>query len=419
MTDERYAHRWDEAERVMGKEAADAMRRLYDFYGTDALTAFAHLYDPASGAFYYSDSARDNDGFLPDCESTEQIFCMLSRSCSVSDEPGGLASALPAAMREKCVRFIQSLQDPDDGYFYHPQWGKKIGSSRRGRDLTSCLGILRRFGAAPLYPTALDRIRGDVRTEDSLKPPYLLSPEAMTAYLDSLKVNEQSHSAGHILSSQTAQIQAAGLADLVCDYLDRRQNPANGLWEPTQNYSTLSGLIKIGAFYGPVGRSMRWGDRMLDSALDVILSRENPEVIIYIFNPFGGLGVAVKTMRGENDDALARGETPPHDIAAAYRRIYDALPAMVDVTIEKLQKFRKPDGSYSYEQHRSAPTTQGTPVSLGVYEGDVNGTACGVDYLLGSLFQALGIARVPLYSRQDFMHFCDILDEKERGTSCV
>ena len=35
MTDDKFIHRFDEAEKVMGKPAADALRKLYDFYGKE------------------------------------------------------------------------------------------------------------------------------------------------------------------------------------------------------------------------------------------------------------------------------------------------------------------------------------------------------------------------------------------------
>ena len=35
---------------------------------------------------------------------------------------------------KKMAEFNCSLQDPDDGYIYHPQWGKNITDHRRGRD---------------------------------------------------------------------------------------------------------------------------------------------------------------------------------------------------------------------------------------------------------------------------------------------
>ena len=68
----RWDTRFDEAERVMGKSAADALRKLYDFYGTDWLWWLGSLYDYESGCIYYSNGARDNEGFLPDAESTCQ-----------------------------------------------------------------------------------------------------------------------------------------------------------------------------------------------------------------------------------------------------------------------------------------------------------------------------------------------------------
>ena len=403
----KYEHRFDEAERVMGKAAADALRKLYDFYGKDWLGWLASLYDPERGAFYYANSSRDNDGFLPDCESTCQTLSILNFAGAVDYYNGDYMAAYPKKMGENCLKFIQSLQSDEDGYFYHPQWGNKIGSSRRGRDLSQCLELIRRFGGEPVFPTALERIANVVeKSEDStVLPQHLLSEEAMLEYLDKLDVNHNSHSTGHILSSQNNQIVAAGLADLVCDYLEARQNPETGLWEDAANYSTLSGVVKIGSTLGGLGRYVKHGDKIVDSAISVILSDIDPTVVIYVFNPWGGFGSAITGAERQLADAAQNGEALGYTMDSIRQKIYDALPAMVDKTIEKLNKFRKPDGSFSYEQKRSSPTTQGVPVSLGLYEGDVNGLACAMHYLLGGIFRVLGIGRIPLISHEDFLAF--------------
>ena len=402
-----YEHRFDEAEAVMGKPAADAMRRLYDFYGKDWLDWLASLYDPERGAFYYANSSRDNDEFLPDVESTCQALLMMKYMGLIRVFDNNYMAAYPEEMSHRCARFVESLQSEVDGYFYHPQWGSKIGSARRGRDFNQSLELLSNFGGHAPYPTALERLSAaQSETNDkSVLPAHLLSEEAMLEYLDKLDINHASHSFGHTMSSQNNQVKAAGFADFVCKYINERQNPETGLWEDEANYSTLSGVVKVGSTLGGLGSYVHYGDKIVDSAMDVIMSDVDPKYIIYVFNPWGGFSAAIRGAERAECEALERGETPAYSVKQIREKIYARLPELIDKTIEKLAKFRKPDGSFSYEQHRSAPTTQGVPVSRGEYEGDVNGLACAMHYPLGGIFGVLGIKPIQMCNYEDYLGF--------------
>ena len=213
-----------------------------------------------------------------------------------------------------------------------------------------------------------------------------------------------------MLESQGSQFKATGMIDRVCDWLDAHQ-AENGLWQPITDrpYTALSGLLKIGSFYRIAERQMKYCDRMIDAAIEVILCDEDPIFVILVYNPWGGLRYALLNMKSANKTAAEKGEPLPYDIESAYAKIRARAPEMIAKTIEKLAKFRKPDGSFSYEQKRSAPTTQGVPVSLGVYEGDVNGTALAMNTMSGTVFEVLGISRVPLYGPDDLEILMSIL----------
>lgn len=419
--------RFDEAERVMGKPAADAMRKLYDFYGTDWIFWLGSLYDYESGFIYYANSARDNSGYLPDSESTCQAIGIINSSGAAARYGLDWKKALPAEAGERMLRYAQQMQSDEDGYFYHKQWGNKIGAARRGRDYSQCLEIIRRMAGKPLYPTATERIealakaaeekkaepvKAEAKTEEKpVFPPHLLSKEAMLEYLKKFDIRHESHGMGHILAAQGSQIVAAGLADFVCDYIDSMQFPDTGLWEIGANYASLSGVIKMGSLYGILGRPIKHGYNIIDSAIEVILSDEDPKPINYVFNPIGGLGTAVGSVAKANKAAAERGEEPPYDMELVRRKIYDRLPEMVDKTIEKLAKFRKPDGSFSFLQKRSLIFSQGVACSLGEDEGDVNGLACAMTYILGSMFGFLGIPWIPMCNPVHFEKFLDMVRE--------
>ena len=132
MTDEREEReRRDEIERRFAARFdviadPDVKAAVRDFYGTfydpeKMIRWWAGLYDPDLGGFYYANSARDTVGYLPDMESTFQIVQRLR----VLDPRSDLAAFLGPAITEKMIRFYREKQDPDDGYFYHPQWTKE------------------------------------------------------------------------------------------------------------------------------------------------------------------------------------------------------------------------------------------------------------------------------------------------------
>ena len=413
-----WENRWDESEEKLGSSCTEALKKLYDFYGDNIYKWFARLYEPEIGAFYYSNSARDHEGFLPDIESTTQCTEMVAGTgMAVGYDVTNMGLALPDDIRLKIMHFAQSLQDEEDGFFYHKQWGKSIYAARKGRDINSSIGVIRRMGGEPLYKTALERLREAPR-EDMNKvssvPEYMTDIAKLDEYLATLNVNYDSHSVGHTLESQGSQFKATGVIDHVCDWLDAHQLES-GLWQPVTDrpYTALSGLLKIGSFYNIAGRQMRYCDKMVDAAIDIILCDEDPVFVILVYNPWGGLRYAFLNMKRANATAEERGEPLPYDIDAAREKVKARLPEMIDKTVEKLAKFRKPDGSFSYCQKFSSPHTQGTPVSLGVYEGDVNGTALAMNTMSGTIFEVLGIARVPLYSPADFEEFVRILKEQK------
>ena len=401
--------KWAAAESLLGCESTEALKKLYNFYGDNIYKWFAALYEPEIGGFYYADSARDHEGFLPDIESTTQCLEMIYGS-GMQNKFGLSFSTMgysyPDSIREKIIHFGQSLQDEGDGYFYHPQWGKNIGSSRKGRDVNSAKGVIVRMGGKPLYPTGVERLAAAAKSKEAVPdsvPAYMTDREKLKEYLGTLDVNRDSHGVGHLLESQGTQFKATGLIEDVCDWLDSKQLDT-GLWQPIDPlpYTALSGILKIGSFYNIAGRQMNYCDKMVDAAIDVILRDDDPIYVILVYNPWGGLRYAFINMEKANKSAAERGESMPYDIQAARQKVYDRLPEMIDKTIEKLSKFRHPDGSFSYCQKHSASHTQGTLVSLGYEEGDVNGTALAMNTMSNTIFEVLGLNRVPLYDDNDY-----------------
>ena len=156
----------------LGREIVSAIKYLYKRFDRRMLKWAADLYDYEIGGFYYSNSARDTDGYLPDIESTWD-FIVLPYSLGGMKKYGdtlesAIAKGYPEWFKERVVSYFLSLQEPD-GLYYHPQWEHdKHTISRLGRDRGSANTIIRAFGSSPKYELA--RVGSDVLIrEDDLK----------------------------------------------------------------------------------------------------------------------------------------------------------------------------------------------------------------------------------------------------------
>ena len=121
------------AEYLGGEENAlyRELRNFYGLYSPDMMDWLVNLYDPEIGGFYYSNSARDTDGFGPDTESTCQALGLI-RDTGMTYLHGVLYRySIPKDIMTHIGMYIKSLQR-EDGYFYNYQWtdeqykGKKI-----------------------------------------------------------------------------------------------------------------------------------------------------------------------------------------------------------------------------------------------------------------------------------------------------
>ena len=231
-----------EFSRKYGAESAEALESLYNLYDERMYLWLADLWDDEIGAFYYSNSARDTEGYLPDIESTCQAIAFLQHTGIYSCLGGTLDSFTPDFMKSKIVDFVIGLQDTD-GFFYHPQWGKNIGISRRGRDLSWCTDTLMTMGGKAKYPTPLDTPK---TSSNNLLPPHLQTTVAFREYLSGLDLYNQSYYVGNLLASQLRQIRAAGsdFEDILIDWYDKNQCSDNGLWNPTTGYHSIVIFIR-------------------------------------------------------------------------------------------------------------------------------------------------------------------------------
>ena len=126
-----------------------ALRELNALYdGTKTCVWMANLWDVERGGFYYSNSARDNEPFRPDLESTNQLTGWLQDNGACVDYNNQVNNMFPNDLKMRIVDFAKNMQCATDGYFYHPQWPQgtdKLNTDRYGRDLSWGVALINRF----------------------------------------------------------------------------------------------------------------------------------------------------------------------------------------------------------------------------------------------------------------------------------
>ena len=388
---------FDKAAEVIGEEGAEALKQLYDMYDEGMYLWMAALWEPEIGAFYFSNSGRDTEGYLPDIESTVQAMRFLDSS-GLSVAKNRMA---PDNMKEPIVRFAKSLQDPD-GYFYHPQWGKDIVVSRRGRDLGWARGIIRDYGATTVYPTPLDKKEDGEKSD--LLPDHLQTVENFQAYLSELDIQHRSYWVGNLLQAQMQQIIAAGVefVDTLDKWYIENQNSQNGTWNEELNYHATNGLMKVCLAYSAIGRAIPNAEKAMDSAIAVTLSNIPDGQITSFYNPWITMNMIIGNLEKFGQKELAEKQR---------KKLLDNAPEMIFSTAKKIMPFRRDDGSYSYGPGGSCPTSQAAPVSHAqVPEGDINGNCLATTGVARNVCATLGIVPIPFFCKEDGELFYELID---------
>ena len=434
-------------------EIVNSLKKCYALFDDDVVYWLASLYDPTIGGFYYSNSGRDTVGYLPDLESTYQALSFMGGTGL--GENLSVAERIPDWMVKQIISFAKSLQDPESGYFYHPQWGGESFAdrrdfidgtfdSRKGRDLQWGVNLLRNLGSAPTYDTPLgdkgDGILADgtsvlptgrnleqklgqstvsavskviLTNSDSSVPSQLRDVESLKSYLAKLDVKNDSYYVGNLLESQSKQIVARDkvldksgrttpLADVVKAYFDNSQNPETGMWTDGDEitYDGVNGLLKISGVYNGIQKEIPNPIRALNSAMAGITIETAPTTVCYVLNPWYAITNIIDNVSkysSSSDKAQVQ-----EDINALRSEILKNAVELIDITREKTAKFVKDDGSFSYFPTTSGPNSQGVPVAVtGSNEGDVNATYMFISGIPNHIFGILGYDFIPVLTRAD------------------
>ena len=83
---------YDIVRESFGEDAVLAAKELNSMYTEEMYKWMASMWDGETGAFYYSTSAKDNDEFFPDSESTLQCIGLLHTLGLTTDEIESISS---------------------------------------------------------------------------------------------------------------------------------------------------------------------------------------------------------------------------------------------------------------------------------------------------------------------------------------
>lgn len=406
-------------ETTIGKEATDELRSLYENYDEKMYIWLAGLWNSDVGGFYYSNSARDNDEFLPDVESTAQVW-YLATLAKMFDYAGGWQNALPQDIKEKMLDFVINLQSSSDGFFYHKQWGSDIPLSRRGRDLQWSTGIVEKLGAQPLYDTpngkagilgapesAKEKHEGE--SQNATSPEHLRSLSAFKEYLEALDLKNESYPVGNLLNSQSGQIKAAGddFCKLLAEHLESNQNPETGVFADTLDHYAINGLMKNAELLVRLGYPIPRGNEAIKSVIEMTLETTitppSMNHVCSIYNCWVLIDLLIQNAK----------KTEGEQRATELRKIvYEHAPQLIATTANKMKVFRKPDGGFSFGPRSSCATSQGVPVAIpGSAESDVNATvllSSGTLSHINAVFEAEDLC---LYCKEDGELFIKLLSQ--------
>ena len=121
-----------------------------------------NCYDPESGGFYRSQSAKETEGFLPDREASVKHIEIISQMVNVSSDE--LVNSFSFDMKDRLKSFAKDSQSSRDGNWYEPPWTIYANESKILYGNSGAMQLLAMLDEKPLYPTPAEWL------EESLNP---------------------------------------------------------------------------------------------------------------------------------------------------------------------------------------------------------------------------------------------------------
>lgn len=374
-------------------------REILDFYST--------LYDRDTGMFYACTSGRETYGIHPNIECTSQILNFVQESGSVHPR-----DYLSDEQKGKMIAFMEEMYNPDDGKFYHPDAPKGVATTGRiSRDQewakkyilpyagTSYSAFVSNYNEKYGVSATLSADEAD----DFQRIAACTSVEEYVMFLEEKwSANEAAGNSPYKLGDSfggygsEAAKKGSEYYKAHCNFLIDKQNPETGLWGDGADYKAVSAAMKFAGCFKGAGVSYRYYDKMIDSCIKALLSDEDVEYIVYIWNP-------ISAMKQAKQSFTAVGEKVPYDFM---EKIVKNAPDIIYAAMEKIQKFKKPDGGYSYEPHQATSAIQSMVCGLGLYESDVDGTG-KLRGVREDMYTLLSLKNTDFLTKEDVQGFFD------------
>lgn len=415
----------------IGTEAVAALKNLFSLYTDDLYKWMVDLYDADIGGFYACNSGRNTEGFLPDIQNTAQIINFLSTS-GLTQGYKNIREAVPEEIGKQILEYAKGLQSAENGYFYHPQWGKDITTARLGRDLGWATSMIATFGGVPLYDTP-NGVKGSlgapgqnapaahltgklsvsqvtavskiVAVSKASLPAYLKSLDAWDAYIKGLNIPYNSYNGGNTLAAQHDQIKLAGqeYVDHLINYLNSIKNPKTALWEAEDSendeYYAVNGLMKLSSLYNYFQKPLPDAKAAIESCMAVTLKPDGDTYVCSIYNPW--ITMYYVLLSAERTGGEAR-------VAELRSIILPKAAALIEATAKKISDYRLDDGAFATYGRDAAPVNMLTGSITGCAtdpESDVDATTISSVGIVCNIFNVLGCTEVKLYDNVDYVVF--------------
>lgn len=424
-----FAEKWAALEAAIPEEYREdimfELRRMYALYDDKSVEWIASLYDPETGGFYNSISARDTVGFLPDIENTLYAFTLVGSLGMAEMFGNDWTRAIPKDLLVKAAEWIISLQ-AEDGYFYHPQWTNP-SDLRLTRDIGSAKTVIRAAGLNPKYISynlsegnLTGRLSGStavsvskaVAVADALW--QFESVENYRQYLDGweselIGISDSERAWKFYLWGSTLQSTATyirgDMIKMTIDFFDKHQNPENGVWTEGLYLNSTNAIHKIGSVYNSLHAELKYADKMIDSTLRLLTEGLNTDTTCEIYNVWSCFQYIYRNVRnhssGSAEERAARCE-------AMKTLVYKSVVPAMKATYQHLIHYRYSDGSFSYYRGMSLHAMQGCPSAVyGTKEGDIGGFLLATHEMPYFILASLELEEyiVPIFTEEDRMTY--------------
>ncbi|MBQ4528201.1 MAG: copper amine oxidase N-terminal domain-containing protein [Clostridia bacterium] len=382
-------------------------------YSESLLNWLANLYDPEIGGFYFKTSAKETEGFLPDKESTAKQLGTAAKmlGCTTQD----IINEMTPEMREKMLKFAQTYQSDEDGYWYEEPWGPYISESKKLYQTSSATQLITFLGGKPLYPTAQERLAQSKAGTETMSTSAsgdnrYASKADFKAWFDSLTWDTSLYGAGSLMLSNMGDIISAGYYDYAVELISSKIDPETGmLGKPDKetgkftnhevSQDAMSGTYKILGYWGQsyypsmkgLDLDYPYTEALIDSVIEIVMSDD----VEY-----------TNACHVSNAISLISLYTSQTTDSAAYNKLRKKLPELINMTTMKAQRHMTSDGSYTYSPGIGAGGNQGSVHAYCLADGETSGASMMLA-LRENVYNAVGMEMPPLfdgkYTAKDFV----------------